>query len=320
MQAIRFERFGPPEVLRLQEVEPPRPRRNQALVRVRAAAVNPKDIIVRSGKFRILTGRRFPMPAGYDFSGEIVEAPQGSELQPGRAVFGMLNGWRGGTYGQYVAAPLDELAARPASLSWTEAASLPLAGQTALQALRDRGSVQPGHEVLINGASGGVGTLAIQIARALGARVTAVSSARNKALCSSLGAAEHVAYDELEITSLDRKFDVFFDVFGNQRFDAVRRLLESRGRYIQTVPGPRNFIQSFVHRFSAQRPYLVIVRSRRSDLEFLASLVEQGQLKPVIDRVLPLAEATEAHRHVQTKRAQGKVVLEMPKKGSGLDT
>lgn len=311
MRRIEFPQFGSPEVLRSAEVPRPRPGRGELLVRVHAAGVNPKDCMVRKGKFRLFTGARFPQGLGHDFAGTIAECGPGTEqLSPGTAVFGMRNGWRMTAYADYTIATADELATMPKALGWSQAAAIPLAAQTALQALRDLAGVGPGNRVLINGASGGVGTFAVQIARHLGAHVTAVCSERNEDLVRGLGADAVHDYAQADPTKLDAAFDTWFDVFGNRSFLMTRGSLGRRGMYITTVPSRRNFGWHLATRLTAgKRSRLVLVRSRRRDLETLADWVRTGDLHPVIECTYPLEQAAQAHTLVETKRVRGKVVL-----------
>lgn len=309
MRAVVIDRYGPPDELRLAQVPRPRPGRGQVLVRSRFVGVNPKDLMVRKGKFRLLTGRRFPLIVGHDIAGEVVEAAPGSDLAPGALVFGMINDLAGRAYAEYAAVDADQLALAPASTGLDEAAAVPLAAQTALQALRDVAGITAGQSVLINGASGGVGLFAVQIARILGAEVTAVCSHRNLDLVRQMGAHHTIDYGQTDLPRLGARFDVFFDVFGNYRFAQARRLLQPRGRYIQTIPGARILLDGLLSLGHGQRAQLVVVRSRRAQLDWLRGQIDAGQLRAVIDRSYPLSEAAEAHRYLATKRARGKVVL-----------
>lgn len=298
-------------MLKLSEVaQPQTPGPGQLLIKVAAAGINPKDCLVRKGKFKRVTGQRFPRTPGYDFAGWVDYVGQGVEgFKRGDEVFGMLNGWTGGTSAEYILAPAGELAIKPASLDMIEAASLPLAGMTALQALRDIGQVSPGQRVCINGASGGVGTLAIQIARALGAHVTAVCSQRNEELVRGLGADEVIDYQVSALSESRARFDCIFDVFGNQNLSRLREVLSKPGVYITTVPNARSAFKELTTRWAQQQERLVVVRSGRADLEQLRRWVDEGSLMAVIDRRYGLEEATQAHEYIETKRARGKVVL-----------
>lgn len=312
MKALAYRRFGPPEVMAVTEVDRPHPARGEVLVRVWAAAMNPKDVLVRKGKFALFTGRRFPKVPGYDFAGEVAELGAGvSGLEVGAPVFGMVNRWSAGAAAEFLSVPADELASRPRDLTWAEAAALPLAALTALQALRDLARVRPGKTVLINGASGGVGVYAIQIARILGAEVTTVSSARNLSFCRDLGADHALDYAMDSVDAGRGPFDVIFDVFGNLPFKKARAQLGVRGRYVTTIPKPGTVFDDLSSRWAGQPRRLVVVRSNRADLDRLAAWVEQGKLRPVVDRVLPLDQGAAAHAYIETKRARGKVVLEL---------
>ena len=315
MLAARVHRYGPPEVLSFDRMDTPAPGRGEALVRVRAAALNPKDVIVRKGKFRWLTGpeggRRFPLRVGQDFAGEIVATVGPDPV--GTPVFGRLGGLRTfGACATHVLAKHDWYAPRPPGLDDVGAAALPLAALTALQALRDDGRLEAGASVLVNGASGGVGAYGVQLAKALGARVTGVSSARNRELVLGLGAAGHVDYAATELATLDERFDVIFDAFGNRSPDELGPILAPGGTYVTTVPGPHAVLWQLRSYLGGRRSRLVVVRSRRRDLDFLSRAVEAGTLRPVVDRVLPFEELAAAHAYLETRRARGKVVVTLP--------
>jgi NADPH:quinone reductase-like Zn-dependent oxidoreductase len=309
MRAVVIDRYGGPEVLRLATVPRPVPTRGQVLVRTRFIGVNPKDIIVRKGKFQIATGKKFPLIVGHDIAGEVVEVGLGADLAKGDLVYGMINDFAGRAYAEYAAVDCQQLAKAPASVELAVAAAVPLAAQTALQALRDDAHLKAGQTVLVNGASGGVGVFAVQIAKILGAQVTAVCSHRNVDLVTELGADRVVDYTKTELVDLDEQFDVIFDVFGNYRFDKLKKLLSKRGIYVNTIPNARIFkdvAKSFVRR---KRAKLVIVKSRRDQLEWLRQQIDAGRLRVVVDRSFSIAEVAEAHRYLETKRARGKVVL-----------
>lgn len=305
-----INRFGGPEVLEIFDMNNPIPAPDEVLVKVHFAAVNPKDVIVRKGKMWLLSGRKFPMMLGHDVAGEIVAL--GKKVQGfgvGDAVFGMINSWKAGGYAEYVTMKTNEIALKPPQMSFAEAAALPLAAQTSLQALRDIGRVGQGTRVLINGASGGVGTFAVQIAHLLGAHVTAVSSAKNHDLCRTLGANEVVDYRHTTFSQFQGTFDVFYDVFGNQNVKTVRHLLHRQSVYIDTIPSASIVLRTLLGPVVHPQAKLVVVKSRRRDLELLSDWVQQGLLHPVIDRIFEMEQVSEAHRYLETKRAVGKVLL-----------
>jgi NADPH:quinone reductase-like Zn-dependent oxidoreductase len=311
MRAMVIDQYGGPEMLHAATVPRPLPTRGQVLVRTRFIGVNPKDVVVRKGKFQVATGKKFPLIVGHDIAGEVVEAGLGADLAEGDLVYGMINDLAGRAYAEYAAVDCQQLAKAPSSVELRIAAGVPLASQTALQALRNQARVEPGQHILINGASGGVGVFAIQIAKVLGAEVTAVCSHRNVDLVNELGADRVIDYTETELVDLDERFDAIFDVFGNYRFDKLKHLLTARGTYVQTIPSSRIFkdvARTFVR---GKRAKLVIVKSRRKQLDWIRQQIDAGSMRVVVDRTFPLDEAPEAHRYMETKRARGKVVLEV---------
>ena len=306
MRAVQFDRYGSADVLALRDVAPPVINAKQVLVRVASASVNPKDTFVRKGRFRRLTGKHFPQWSGYDASGLVVESNVAT-FAPGDAVFGMLNGWRGGAAADLVAWPADELAPAPKTVPLPDAAAVPLAALTALQALRDHLAMEPGQSILINGASGGVGLFAVQIARTLGARVSAVCSAPRAPHVLALGA--DAVHDYAAGPLPDGSFDGIFDVFGNLSARQVAPVTARGGRYVTTVPGPAN-LRAALAIWRRPRTRIVNVRSRAADLAVLAAMVDAGQLRIVVDARFPAANVEAAHRHVEAKHTMGKVLLD----------
>lgn len=305
-----YDRYGSVEVLQRRDLPLPSPGAGEVQLRVIAAGLNPKDSFVRKGRFRLMTGARFPRQLGYDVSGVVTGLGGGtSGFAVGDEVYGMLNGWAGRTVADFVVAPASELALKPPSLSFEEAAAVPLAGQTALQALRDEAGLREGQSVLIHGASGGVGLFALQIARALGAQVTSTSSPANFELCQSFGAQRALDYNDPS-TWLTRGYDVFFDVFGNRSLRFATPLLTPRGVFVSTVPSVHNVVGHVLSRFTTgRRARLVRVRSKTEDLRLLASLVERQALRPLLDGVWSFDETARAQAHIESKRTRGKVVI-----------
>jgi NADPH:quinone reductase-like Zn-dependent oxidoreductase len=319
MKAVLRTRYGSPDVLELSEVEKPELTPDGTLVRVRAASVNRADWYELTGTplfARPMMGgvRKPKSPAiGGDFAG-IVEAvgEEVTDLQPGDEVFG----GRTGAFGEYVCARVA-VAKKPANLSFEEAAAMPVAALTALQGLRDKGQLQPGQKVLVNGASGGVGTFAVQIAKALGAEVTAVCSTRNVDLVRSVGADHIIDYTRTDFTRTGLRYDVIFDSVEAQSLSEVRRALTPIGTLIPNSGrgglwvGPLGRIVKARARslFTRQtlRPFTSV--GKRQDLLDLAELLEAAQLTPVIDRTYPLSQAAEALRYVGAGHTRGKVVI-----------
>jgi NADPH:quinone reductase-like Zn-dependent oxidoreductase len=311
MKAAVINAFGDTDQIAIVDLPQPEPQPDEVLVRVKAAAVNPKDTFIRKGYLKKYTGADFPMLTGFDFAGEV--AALGAEAEApavGAAVFGMLDGWEGKTCAEYLAVKAHQLAVMPADLSFEEAAALPLVSSTALQALRDQAGIIPGHAVCINGAAGGVGTAGVRIAKILGGEVTAIASAGNHDFLRGLGADSCVDYHAEDITATDRRFDIFFDVFGNQPFDNVKPILKPEGVWVSTVLQPHVFKSVEATKNSpGKKAQLVIVAARRDDLDQIREWVEAGRLKPIIHATYPLEGIRDAHAQQATKHTRGKLVI-----------
>jgi NADPH:quinone reductase-like Zn-dependent oxidoreductase len=317
MKAIYITQYGDSSTLIYGERERPHPKRGQLLVRVRAAGVNPRDWIVREGKYvfqRALP--RFPIILGSDISGEVVEVGPGTSRY---AVFGMqpLLGGMGG-YAEFIAIAEDALARKPASVSHVAAAAVPCAGLTAWQAVHGLGRLQAGQRVTICGAGGGVGTYALQFAKAQGAVVTAVCGAASFDLAKSLGADHLVDYKQRHYTTAVEPQDLVFDAVGRDTFARAQRVLKPGGRYVSTIPSLPAAVQSLrsglLRAFSfGRRPsaHLVLVRPCAAHLEAIARLMEQSRVRSVIDSVFPLEDAGLAQAKSRTWHAKGKIVLEV---------
>ena len=323
MQAYGYCDYGTADVLRLHTVERPVPKAGEVLVRVQAAAVNPLDWHMLRGTpyvMRLDSGLRKPAvtQVGVDFAGTVAAVGAGvTRFAPGDDVFGM----RTGAFAEYIAVHAERaLARKPTNLTFEQAAAVPVAAFTALQGLRDHGRLQRGQSVLINGASGGVGTFAVQIASHLGAEVTGVCSTRNVALVKALGAARVIDYTREDFTAGAKRYDVVLDNVGNQPLSAIRRVLAPDGRYIlvggggpddHTVIGPLGRVAAafLLSRFGRQEMTMFVARGNRTDLEYLGALLQAGTIVPVIDRTYPLAQLPEAIRYLEKGRARGKVVI-----------
>jgi NADPH:quinone reductase-like Zn-dependent oxidoreductase len=311
MKSAAFYEYGSVDVLTIAEIPAPQPQSHEILVQVRAAAINPKDTFIRKGRFKSLTGNRFPKFTGFDFSGTIVQIGANvTGWETGDAVYGMIDGWHGATCAEYVAVPANHLARKPENCNFEEAAAVPLVALTALQALRDEGHIQQGQRVCINGASGGVGTMAVQIAKIYGAHITTITSADNLDFCRELGADVTLDYRQPNSIPQQEKFDIFFDVFGNQSFNAMIPLLSEHGIYIPTVLKRHVFISQWMTRFfGKQKARLVVVKPNTTDLDLIGTWVNQGQLHPIIHSIFPLEQIRAAHQQQESKHTRGKIVV-----------
>lgn len=307
-RAVLYDQYGRIDVLRMGQIQLASPSTGELLVKVHAAALNPKDALVRKGRFAWITGSQFPKIPGLDYAGTVVE---GVDFPVGTPVYGSLNERTSlrGTLADYVLVKQRECAPMPKSLTFEQAAALPLAAQTSLQALRNLIHLEKGQRLLILGASGGVGVYAIQIAKAIGAHVTTTSSAKNQAFCRELGA--DVALDYAVDNPFSDQFDGIFDAFGNQNFAKAQSALKPKGTYVSTVPSKRLFLDAFMTLFSSQRARFVLIRSNTKDLTEIAQMVEQGLVKPVIDQILDFEQFPAAFAHLETRHARGKIVLKI---------
>lgn len=314
MKALIYRRFGPAEVLEWTPDWPePALAPRSVLVRTAAGGVNPKDVLLRKGRFRALAREPLPRVSGLDAAGEIVAVgPEVSGFAVGDRIFGMTNRFCGGVHAEIARFLPDEIFLAPSPISLEEAACVPLAAQTALQALRDCGRIQPGHKVLINGASGGVGHFAVPIAKALGAEVHAVCGPGSVGFVESLGADTVHNYADQPATAIACTFDIVFDVFGKFTRGAFARQLGRRGIYVSTVPKPATIWSEALARLGFSRASrLVQVRSRGEDLRQIKEWIESGVVTPHIDRIYPANRAADAHRHVETRHTKGKVVIDL---------
>jgi len=318
MKAIVHERYGPPDVLRLQEVEKPTPDENQVLVKVHAASINAGDYFARGGKpflFRFFTGGYLKPKntrLGIDVAGQVEAVGENvKRFRPGDEVFGCRNG----AFAEYVCAREGLLVLKPANISYEQAAAVPWAALVALQTIRYAGEIQPGQKVLIQGASGGVGTFAVQIAKAFGAEVTAVCSTRNLDMARSIGADHVIDYTRQDFTRNPQRYDLILAINGYHSLFAYKRALNPQGIYVCGGGTLGQILQamlfrSFVSRKGGKQMRLMgRAKVIQEDLVFLAELLEEGKIVSVIDRSYPLGEIVEAFRYVEDTHAQGKVVI-----------
>jgi NADPH:quinone reductase-like Zn-dependent oxidoreductase len=324
MKAIVYDHYGPPDVLHFEDLEKPAPADDQLLIQVRASSVNPYDWHFIRGTpsfIRLFAGLRAPKSRrlGADVAG-VVEAVGRNitSFKVGDAVFGTAKG----TFAEYVCASASTLALKPENLTWEQAASVPLAGITALQGLRDKGKVLKGQSVLINGAAGGVGTFAVQIARSYEARVTAVCSTRNIELVRSIGADDVIDYTRQSFTNGDQRYDVLFDLVGNSPLSAFLHVLRPNGIYIGSGGGgpdrgSMELLGSMLYPlvlgpFTSRKMPGLLAKMNTADLDVLADLMRTGKVTPILDRTYALKETADAIRYIEQGHARGKVAITVP--------
>ena len=317
MKAIVHRRYGPPDVLGLEELPSPEPGPGEVRVRVRAASVFAGDVYVVHGApffVRFATGLRRPrnLIPGIDLAGIVDAAGPGvTDLRPGDEVFGFA----AGSLAELVCVPAGQLVRRPANLSLEEAATVPEAGLTALQGLRDHGRVQPGHRVLVIGASGGVGTFAVQVAKALGAEVTGVCGPANLELVRSIGADHVVDYTRTDVTTAGERYDVILQLAGTASPRRLRHALVPGGTLVlsngtgRLAGVDRILAATILNPFVRERLVVFTTKENGADLATLAGMIAAGQVRPVIDRTYPLAAAAEAMRYLEAGHARGKIIL-----------
>ncbi|MEH2249495.1 NAD(P)-dependent alcohol dehydrogenase [Nostoc sp.] len=310
MKAVVIRRYGVAEVLQYEDVEQPKIQPTQLLVKVRASSVNPIDWKIRQGMLSLIIGSKFPKILGFDVAGEVVEVGSGvTRFKPGDAVYGSTS-FPGGGYAEFAVVPENLVALKPTNLSYEEAASVPLAALTALQGLRDQGNIQTGQTVLINGAAGGVGSFAVQIAKALGAVVTGVSSTKNLDLVKSLLADRVIDYTQQDFAQDTVQYDIIFDSVGKRSLSQTKRVLKPNGIYITTQPSPETIVQSVLTAFlPGQKSKFFFEKPNTPDLVYLKELIEAGKIRVVIDRTYPLQELAAAHSYSETGRAVGKIAI-----------
>ncbi|WP_328875647.1 NAD(P)-dependent alcohol dehydrogenase [Streptomyces sp. NBC_00287] len=322
MKAVTQDRYGSADVLEFSDIERPVPGPGEVLVRVHAASVNAYDWHFMHGDPKLargMMGWRGPKARvrGRDFAGRVEAVGSGvTDLQPGDEVFGEADG----AFAEYVCAPDDSVGPKPSNLTFEQAAAIPLAGNTALIGVRDVAAVQPGQTLLINGASGGVGTFAVQLGKEYGAEVTAVCSARNADMVRSLGADHVIDYAREDFTRAGRRYDVVLDLVGNHSLTAFRRAVTPSGALVLSgggvyeggsLTGPMGlfFKRRLMAPFTRQRLLELPAHQSKKNLATLKELAESGRIAPVVERTYPLSEAAEAIRYLEVEHARAKVVI-----------
>ena len=312
MQAIVYDDYGDSDVLHLTERPIPRRKSGQVLIQVWASSVNPIDYRLRKGEMKWLLPGGFPRVPGYDVAGVVVEGSEDGAFVPGDRVMAFLNSMRGGALAEFSVCSSDVVAKIPPNMTMQEAAAIPLAGTTALQSLRDHGKLNRGQRVLVNGASGGVGAFAVQIAKSYHCRTDAVASGRNEAFCKSLGADRFFDYQKVHFAESNERWDVLFDAAGKSNFWEARKVLSAGGRFVSTEPNLQGVFTSLCTWPFSKSARVMLAKANAGDLKELIRLYEADQLKVTIDREYPLNEASAAHHRVEQGVDRGKVVLLMP--------
>ncbi len=321
MKAVVQYKYGTPDVLEPQEVDKPVVKDDEVLVRVHAAAVGPHDWHFMRGTpylVRMVAGPFKPRlkVLGRDVAGRVEAVGRYvKQFQPGDEVFGEINF---GAFAEHVSVPEDGIVLKPANLTFEQAAAVPVSAITALQGLRDKGQIQPEHQVLINGAAGGVGTFAVQLAKSFGAEVTGVCSTRNVDLVRSIGAEQVIDYTEEDFTQSAQRYDLMLDMVGSRSLSDCRRVLNPNGVYVSVGAAQMgDWIGPLTHVFKvlfssavgSQKMVPMLAKQTTKDLVFLKQLLEAGEVTPVIDRTYPLSEVPEAIRYLEEGHARGKVVI-----------
>ncbi len=320
MNAVVITQYGSPDVLKFKEVQKPVPGDDEVLIKVHAAAVNAGDWhLMRADPFmiRLMYGLQKPKfeILGTDVAGTVEAIGKNvTQFQPGDEVFGNLSGSGFGAFAEYVSAPENRIVLKPGNITFEDAAAVPSAAVTALQALRDKGQIQAGQKVLINGASGGVGMFAVQIAKAFGAEVTAVCSTRNMERARSIGADHVIDYTQEDFTQNGQQYDLILAANGYHPIFDYKRALSPNGIYVMTGGSMAQLFQvitfgPLISMTSSKKMSNMMVKSSQEDLVFMQGLLETGQVAPVIDRRYPLSEVPDAIRYLEEGHAKGKVVI-----------
>lgn len=313
MKAAVIYEYGGPEVFRVEEIPEPVLEDKEVLVKVYAAGVNPVDWKQRKGNHKLFLKARFPVVPGYDISGVVERCgSDAGKFQAGDEVYCRLSRRFGGAFAEYAAALESTLALKPKNIDHLHAAGIPLSGQTALQALRDKAKLRPGMQVMIIGAAGGVGHFALQIAKYYETKTTAVCSSDHPELLNKLKPDHHIDYRRTDYLNAPERYDVIFDAAGTQSFLKCRKILKNGGLYITSLPRPKLLIHKLVSLFTrGKRARTLLQKPSGNDLEILAELVEAGKLQVITDSVYSLKKISEAHRRAEEYSTEGKIIIKI---------
>jgi len=311
MKAAIINKFGDPEVFEISDISEPIPGPDEIQIEVLSGSINPIDWKQRRGKHRFLFGSPFPIVLGYDVAGIITKL--GSDIEgfhPGDKICGVLSNKYGGGLGQFAKGKPDCFAKVPESIDHVNSAALPLAGLTALQALRDKGKIKKDYKVLIIGAAGGVGHFAVQIAEIFRAKVYSVSSEKHKSFLEKISNSTFIDYQITDILSLDLKFDIIFDTIGNYSFPKCKKLLLPGGIYITTLPRPKIILHKLLSLFSnGKKAKTLLMKHSADDLKQLLDWLESGKLKICIDKEFSIIDISDAHKYSEEGHSEGKILI-----------
>lgn len=311
MKAAIINQFGGPEVFKIQDIEKPIIKPDQILIKVKAVSINPIDWKQRKGNHKLILGSPFPIILGYDVCGEIVEI--GSKVESfklGDVVYGVLDNKYGGALAEFAIGHEKCFDIKPGNIDEKQAAAFPMVSLTALQALKYKAGLKPQQTVLINGASGGVGHVAIQIARLLGAKVIAVASSGSKEFVHQFNPDKFIDYTSQDVLKTEDKVDVFFDVAGNYSFPKVIKLLNPGGVYINTLPRPKILIHKILQLFTkGKQAKTLLMKHSRDDLKIISKWIKEEKLKISLDKTFLLTQINEAHEYAQQGHNKGKNIV-----------
>jgi NADPH:quinone reductase-like Zn-dependent oxidoreductase len=310
MRKVLYNRFGDEQVLEMREQPTPTITQKQLLIHVKATSINPLDWKIYGGQMKLLSGAKFPKGVGIDFAGVVTQVGASvTRFRVGDAVLGLLDVFQGGALADYVVVTEAAIAPKPATISFDQAAALPVAGLAALQLVDQLAAVGQGHEVLLNGATGGVGLFAIQVAKKRGARVTAVVGPAGVQRATQLGADVIVDYTQQDISQLTPRFDSIIDLSDKLTFKATKKLLKPRATFINTLPSPQGLVRSFLHNlFSSRKRRILILKPTAAGLNTLVTLAQDGLQIPV-EQVYTLANVRQAYQQTSRGKVKGKVVV-----------
>lgn len=311
MKAAVITKYGGPDAFRIQDRPEPSPRAGELKVRMRATSINPIDFKVRKGYMFFLSGFRFPKILGSDFSGIVEACGEGvSGFAAGDEIYGFTNGAsQGGASAEVLCCKASVASKKPASLSFEEAAAVPLAASTAYQALMREGGLKSGMKVLVIGATGGVGHYAVQLAAIAGAHVTGVCRSSGASTAKALGCDAVIAYDRDDFRQSGQAFDVIFDAAGKSGFGDCRSLLKDQGTYVTTIPGPSVMLRRALTGSKGRKARFVMANSNDTDLSLMRKWCEEGKLRPLIEAVFALDETRQAYELAESGKTRGKVVI-----------